>query len=84
MQLLVEIFLFFGRSTMDSQEIYSRVSEHYSAAARSSNMAYGASVAQAFGYSDEELASIPKESNLGLSCGNPLAAATIKEVRQTL
>ncbi|KAL7794326.1 S-adenosyl-L-methionine-dependent methyltransferase [Trichoderma ceciliae] len=64
---------------MNSQEIYSRVSEHYSAAARRSNMAYGASVAQAFGYSEKELASIPKESNLGLSCGNPLAAATIKE-----
>jgi hypothetical protein len=69
---------------MDSQEIYSRVGEHYSAAARSSHVAYGTSVAQAFGYSEKELASIPKESNLGLSCGNPLAAATIKEVRRSL
>lgn len=69
---------------MDSREIYSRVSERYSAAARNSNMTYGNSVAQAFGYSEKELFSIPKESNLGLSCGNPLAAATIKEVRQTL
>lgn len=69
---------------MDSREIYSWVSERYSAAARSSNMAYGNSVAQAFGYSEEELALIPKESNLGLSCGNPLATATIKEVRQTI
>ncbi|KAM0443737.1 hypothetical protein ACHAO4_010456 [Trichoderma viride] len=64
---------------MDSREIYSRVSERYSAAARNSNMTYGNSVAQAFGYSEKELFSIPKESNLGLSCGNPLAAATIKE-----
>lgn len=65
---------------MDSQEIYSRVSERYSAAAHSSDTEYGNSVAQAFGYSEKELASIPKESNLGLSCGNPLAVATIQEV----
>jgi SAM-dependent methyltransferase len=36
-------------------------------------------VAQAFGYSAEELASIPAEANMGLSCGNPLATAHLKE-----
>jgi arsenite methyltransferase len=36
------------------------------------------SIANAFGYSDEELASIPAESNMGLSCGNPVAMASIK------
>lgn len=36
-------------------------------------------VAQAFGYSSEELASIPAEANMGLSCGNPLATAHLKE-----
>lgn len=35
-------------------------------------------VAQAFGYSAEELASIPAEANMGLSCGNPLATANLK------
>ena len=28
-------------------------------------------VAEAFGYTAEELASIPAEANMGLSCGNP-------------
>ncbi|MCP4933019.1 MAG: arsenite methyltransferase [bacterium] len=36
-------------------------------------------IANAFGYSDEELASIPAEANMGLSCGNPIAMASIKE-----
>lgn len=36
-------------------------------------------VAEAFGYSAEELSSIPAEANMGLSCGNPLATAHIKE-----
>ncbi len=36
-------------------------------------------VAQAFGYTAEELASIPAEANMGLSCGNPLATAHLKE-----
>lgn len=37
-------------------------------------------VAEAFGYTVEQLQSIPAESNMGLSCGNPVAAAHIKEV----
>lgn len=35
--------------------------------------------AKLIGYTDKELASIPKESNLGLSCGNPTAIASLKE-----
>ena len=35
-------------------------------------------VAQAFGYSPEELASIPAEANMGLSCGNPTATAHLR------
>jgi arsenite methyltransferase len=35
-------------------------------------------VAEAFGYSPEELASIPAEANMGLSCGNPTATAGLK------
>ncbi len=36
-------------------------------------------VAEAFGYSTEELASIPAEANMGLSCGNPTATAHLRE-----
>ena len=32
-------------------------------------------VAQAFGYSEDELRSIPDEANMGISCGNPVAMA---------
>jgi len=35
-------------------------------------------VAQAFGYSAEELSSIPAEANMGLSCGNPTAYANLR------
>ena len=35
-------------------------------------------VAEAFGYSAEQLASIPAEANMGLSCGNPTAFASLK------
>src|SRR2546427_8198920 len=37
------------------------------------------SVAEAFGYSVEELSSIPAEANMGLSCGNPTATAHLRE-----
>jgi arsenite methyltransferase len=36
-------------------------------------------VAEAFGYSADELGSIPAEANMGLSCGNPTAFASLKE-----
>ncbi|HJZ94773.1 MAG TPA: arsenite methyltransferase [Gemmataceae bacterium] len=35
-------------------------------------------VAEAFGYTPEELASIPAEANMGLSCGNPTAFANLR------
>jgi arsenite methyltransferase len=35
-------------------------------------------VAEAFGYSAAELASIPAGANMGLSCGNPTATASLK------
>ena len=37
-------------------------------------------VAQAFGYTPEEFQSVPAEAQMGLSCGNPVAAATLREV----
>jgi ubiquinone/menaquinone biosynthesis C-methylase UbiE len=36
-------------------------------------------VAEAFGYTPEELASIPSAANMGLSCGNPTATANLRE-----
>jgi len=44
----------------------------------STNHAGVKAVAEAFGYSADELASIPAEANMGLSCGNPTAFASIK------
>lgn len=35
-------------------------------------------VAEAFGYSPEELISIPADANMGLSCGNPTAYANLR------
>jgi arsenite methyltransferase len=65
---------------MDTSEIYNKVSERYSSAALSTtDTPYSSNVAQAFGYTAEELSSIPKDANLGLSCGNPLALAKLSE-----
>lgn len=36
-------------------------------------------VAEAFGYTPDELASIPAGANMGLSCGNPTATAHLRE-----
>jgi len=33
---------------------------------------------KAIGYSDKEIASVPKGANLGLGCGNPIAPASLK------
>jgi SAM-dependent methyltransferase len=58
------------------------VRENYAAVAASSlsnDHAGVRAVAQAFGYSPEELSAIPAEANMGLSCGNPTAMATLRE-----
>ncbi|KAK3899421.1 S-adenosyl-L-methionine-dependent methyltransferase [Staphylotrichum tortipilum] len=64
---------------MDTSKIYAQVREHYSSASRSTSAKYGEAVAKSFGYTADELASIPQDANLGLSCGNPLALASLKE-----
>ncbi|KAF4999301.1 hypothetical protein FDECE_11540 [Fusarium decemcellulare] len=64
---------------MASEEIYAQVSERYGIAAKGTDTKYASSAAKAFGYLDEELASIPQGANLGLGCGNPLATATLRE-----
>ncbi len=35
-------------------------------------------VAAAFGYTEDELRSIPADANMGLSCGNPIASASLR------
>lgn len=62
-----------------SAEIKEAVRDKYGAMARSGPAPDGArQVAAAFGYSAEELASIPAEANLGVSCGNPTAMASLR------
>jgi SAM-dependent methyltransferase len=64
-----------------SQQIERLVRDRYGAIAESeaSNENSGVrAVAQAFGYSPEELASIPAGANMGLSCGNPVASANLR------
>jgi arsenite methyltransferase len=65
---------------MNRQDIYTQVGERYGSAAKSSNATYSTHIARAFGYSNEDLESVPKDANLGLSCGTPLAIASLKEV----
>lgn len=62
-------------------EILESVRSKYGAVAESSlsNKDAGVkAVAEAFGYSAEELRSIPAGANMGLSCGNPTAMASIR------
>lgn len=65
---------------MDSKEIYASVSEQYSMAVKGARRGNENAIANAFGYSEAELSSIPDGANLGLSCGNPIATATLREV----
>lgn len=62
-------------------EILESVRSKYGAVAESSlssNDAGVKAVAEAFGYTAEELTSIPAEANMGLSCGNPTATAHLR------
>ncbi len=64
-----------------SNPIEEAVRQKYGAVAASSlsNADEGVrGVAEAFGYTAEELASIPAQANMGLSCGNPTATANLR------
>ncbi|KAK6512959.1 hypothetical protein TWF506_009121 [Arthrobotrys conoides] len=63
---------------MDLETIYQSVQSRYGSIARAKNSQYSNTVARAFGYSQEELDSVPKDAKLGLSCGNPLAIASLR------
>jgi hypothetical protein len=60
--------------------IYQEVNDHYGTLARGAESTGSGAIAKAFGYTQEELNSIPTEANLGVSCGNPLAIASLHEV----
>jgi SAM-dependent methyltransferase len=65
-----------------AEQILESVRAKYGAVAESalsSKNAGVAAVAEAFGYTAEELRSIPAEANMGLSCGNPTATAHIRQ-----
>jgi arsenite methyltransferase len=65
-----------------SDSIEKVVKERYGAVALSglsSEQEGVRAVAEAFGYTAEELAAIPAGANMGLSCGNPLATASLRE-----
>jgi arsenite methyltransferase len=65
-----------------SESIEQAVRSRYGAAATSNLSSENEgvhAVAQAFGYTAEELSSIPAEANMGLSCGNPTATANLRE-----
>src|SRR5580704_9986229 len=64
-----------------SKQLLDSVKSKYGAVAvstLSSNHVGVQSVAEAFGYTAEELTSIPAEANMGLSCGNPTATAYLR------
>ncbi len=64
-----------------NEKILRTVHDQYAAVARSglSNETDAVrSIAAAFGYSTEDLGSLPAEANMGLSCGNPVALASLR------
>ena len=64
-----------------SDAVTAVVREKYGSTAKSglsSNNEGVRAVAEAFGYSPDELSSIPAEANMGLSCGNPIATANLR------
>ena len=64
-----------------STTIENVVRDKYGSTARSGLSSHNEgvrAVAEAFGYSAEELSAIPAEANMGLSCGNPTATANLR------
>ncbi len=64
-----------------SESIVDKVRERYGAVAAGTLSGAHAgvrAVAEAFGYTPEELAALPAEANMGLSCGNPTAFASLR------
>lgn len=65
----------------ENEEVTRVVQEKYAAVAEaglSSDHGGVRAVAEAFGYTAEQLAAIPAHANMGLSCGNPTAFASLR------
>ncbi len=63
---------------MTDELLILKVREKYAAVARgevAGDQAGARAVAEAFGYTAAELASVPDDAHMGLSCGNPVATA---------
>src|SRR5262245_1663064 len=70
-----------GGQTMTNESVVGQVRTTYAAVARSELSGVRdavRAVAEAFGYTPEELDSIPAGANMGLSCGNPTATANLR------
>jgi SAM-dependent methyltransferase len=66
---------------MSDPSVVEQVRSKYAAVAASGlsgSQAGVRSVAEAFGYTPEQLAAVPDEAHLGLSCGNPTATAHLR------
>jgi SAM-dependent methyltransferase len=76
---------------MDEKEIKKKVKEGYAKVAKQEttccapidvccdNASTSVDISKKIGYIDDQLKSVPNESNLGLGCGNPTAIASLKE-----
>lgn len=68
---------------MDASTVHSLVSTKYTNVATqdlSAAAPYATKVSTTIGYTDTELANVPKSANLGLGCGAPVAVAALKPV----
>src|SRR5260370_21370274 len=71
---------------MNEIDIREKVLEHYAGVAEremsccSNESSCGGSenISQKLGYKEEDLASLPKQSEMGLGCGNPLSFAKLR------
>jgi arsenite methyltransferase len=67
---------------MDHPDKTDRLKEQYGSVATgplSNDEASVRAIATSFGYTESELSSLPTQANMGLSCGNPLALAALRE-----
>jgi SAM-dependent methyltransferase len=78
---------------MDEEKIRKVVRDGYAKVAKGQSSCCGSSsassccggtssaktISKSIGYSENEMAEVPAESNLGLGCGNPIAFASLKE-----
>lgn len=77
-----EMELHMSNTSNSDTNMTDAIRQQYAGTARSSltNDSAGVqAVAEAFGYTADELTSIPAQANMGLSCGNPVATAHLKE-----